>query len=121
MGSHAAGAPVCRLVIEKVGLDDRSVDAGQASPILQVDGAGMSTPGKVLYTFVSDYHEDDIGYALEELFPDKSAKLVSCVAPNPVKSADQHCIVALKRIARDVTWPDMDPEQVQVFRELTMK
>ena len=24
-------------------------------------------------------------------------------------------IVALKRIAQDVTWPDMDPEQVQVF------
>ena len=121
MGSHAAGAPVCRLVIEKVGLDDRSVDAGQTSPIPQVDGAGMSTPDKILYTFVSDYHEDDIGYALEELYPDNCARLVSCVAPNPVKSADQNCIVALKRISQDVTWPDMDLEQVPVFRELRLK
>ena len=116
MGSHAAGAPVCRLVIdvdkENVGLDGRPVDAGQTSPIPQVAWTGMSTHDEVLYTFISDYHEDDIGYALEELFPDNSAKLVSCVAPNPVKSADQHCIVALKRIAQDVTWPDMDPEQV---------
>jgi hypothetical protein len=40
MGSHAAGAPVCRLVIdvdkENVGLDGRPVDAGQTSPIPQV-------------------------------------------------------------------------------------
>ena len=37
LGSHEAGTPVCSLVIdldkEKVGLDGRSVDAGQTSPI----------------------------------------------------------------------------------------
>ena len=80
MGSHAAGAPVCGLVIdmdkENVGLDGRPVDAGQTSQIPQVAWPGMSTPDEVLYTFISDYHEDDIGYALEELFPDKSAKLL---------------------------------------------
>ena len=124
--SHAAGRPVDRLVIDldkdKVGLDGRSVEAGQASPIPQVDGIGKTIPEKVLYTFVSDYHKDDIGYALDELFPEESVELVSCVAPNPVKSADQQCIVAIKRIDdQDVTWPEMDNEQVLVFRELRLK
>ena len=45
------------------------------SPIPQVDGAG-NTSDPVRYKFVSDFHRDDIGYTLEELFPSACATLV---------------------------------------------
>ena len=94
------------------------------SPIPQVDGAQEEPdPDQLFYSFVSDYHQDDIKYCLdEELFPAKNASLVSCVAPRPRQSADQLCIVAIRRIAgQEFIWPDMKEDQAPVFRELKRK
>ena len=44
---------------------------------------------------------------------------MSGVAPRPKESADQHCIVAVKRTdGQDTSWPEMMKDQEQVFREL---
>ena len=70
---------------------------------------------------MSDYHQDDIGYTLEELFPSGGATLVSCVAHRPKESADRHCIVAVRRTdCQDTSWPEMMEDQKQVFRELVL-
>ena len=101
---------------------DESVGADLTSPIPQVDGAGKNWSDMVLYSFISDYHQDDILYTLEELFPIGSATLVSSVAPRPKETADQQCTVALKKTAgQDVVWPDMKEDQAQVFRQLALK
>ena len=48
----------------------------------------------------------------KELFPAKNAQLVSCIAPRPMQSADQECIVVIKKVtSEDVSWPEMDSEQ----------
>jgi hypothetical protein len=78
------------------------------SPTPQVDGAGRNISDPVQYIFVSDYHKDDIGYTLEELFPASCATLVSCVAHRPKESADQDGIVTVKRTdCQDTSWPEM--------------
>ena len=125
--SQVAGAPAIRVLIEvdqsKVDQKD-TVGVGLESPIPQVDGAQEDPdPDQLFYSFVSDYHQDDIEYCLdEELFPAKNASLVSCVAPRPRQSADQLCIVAIRRIAgQEFSWPDMKEDQVPVFRELKRK
>ena len=98
---------------------DRSMGEDLTSPIPQVDGAGRNISDPVNYTFVSDYHQEDICYILEELFPPGSAKLVSCVAPRPRESADQHCVVAVRKTTgQDASWPEMKEDQERVFREL---
>ena len=89
------------------------------SPIPQVDRAGKNISDPVQYRFVSDYHKDNIGYTLEELFPAGCATLVSCVAYRPKESADQHGIVAVKRTdCQDTSWPEMMKDQEEVFQEL---
>ena len=96
--SPAVGTPSRRLIIDLEG--DRSVGSGLASPIPQVDGVVKAIPpDQVHYTFISDYHKDDIEYTLNELFRTRNAQLVSCVAPRPIQSADQECIVAVKKVA----------------------
>ena len=101
---------------------DRSDGADQTNPIPQVDGEGKNADDIVLYTFISDYHQDDIGYTLEELFPPGTASIVKCVAPRPRESADQHCVVEIRKTAgQDGVWPDMKEDQRVVFRELTVK
>ena len=101
---------------------DRSVGADLTSPIPQLDGAVNKVPDTVLFDFVSDYHQDDINYALEELFPSGCAKLIKCVAPNPRKSADQLCTVAVRKTAgQDTFWPEMKENQALVFRDLALQ
>ena len=39
-----------------------------SSPIPQLDG---ESDDNVWYTFVSDYHREDIEYTLEEIFPEE--------------------------------------------------
>ena len=125
--SQVAGAPATRVLIEvdqnKVEQKDTIV-VGLVIPIPQVDGLHEDPdPDQLFYSFVSDYHQDDIEYCLdEELFPAKNATLVSCVAPRPRQSADQQCIIAMRRIAgQEFRWPDMKEDQVPVFGELKPK
>ena len=127
LGNQAVGSSPSRLVIDLNKQEgekgDRSVVAGQPSPIPQVDGEVKSIPpDQVIYTFVNDYHKDAIEYTLEELFPAKNAQLVSCIAPRPMQSADQECIVVIKKVtSEDVSWPEMDSEQSCVFQDIGFK
>ena len=108
---------VIQLDKEKDG-QDGSMGVDLTSPIPQVDGAG-NTSDPVRYKFVSDFHRDDIGYTLEELFPSGGATLVSCVALKPKESADRHCVVAIRRTdCQDSLWPEMIEDQMQVFENL---
>jgi hypothetical protein len=69
-GKEAAGVASSKvLLLELSGKDDKPTEAGTCllSPILQVDG-GESVVDKANYTLISDYHEDDILYTLEEIF-----------------------------------------------------
>jgi hypothetical protein len=57
------------------------------SPIPQVDG---TDDAEVMYTFVSDFHQEDIEYTLNEIIPeDVETKLVSAVRIGGIQSADQ--------------------------------
>ena len=59
------------------------------SPLPQVDGVHDE---EVLYTFVSDFHKDDIEYTMDELFPAKNTQLVSCIAHSPMQCRCRlHC------------------------------
>jgi hypothetical protein len=77
----------------------------------------------VIYTFVSAYAKEDIIDTLnEELFLQKNATLVSNVALRPVQSADQQCIVVIRKVTgHDVSWPVMNSEQSAVFKELRLR
>ena len=96
---------------------------GPPNPIPRIDGAVKDIPAdQVLFTFVSDYHKDDIEYTLDELFPAKNAHLVFCIAHRPMQSADAECIVAIKKVSsEDVTWPEMNNEQCGIFRDIGFK
>ena len=79
--------------------------------------------GAAEYTFVSEYHEDDVVETLEELFPVGSFELLLyVVAPNPAKSADRDCIVSLKKTpGQSIIWPEMNEDQAAVIREVSLK
>ena len=76
---------VNRLVLELIKVKDGPVGTSIPSPILQLDGS--VDVGKLKYTFVSNYHEDDILFTLDEIFPEKSVILESQVQCRP-RSAD---------------------------------
>ena len=122
--SHAAGtsdSSTDKKLIIKLDPTGRTGPWDLTSPIPQADGAGSNMSDPVIYTFVSDYHQEDIHYTLEELFPPGSVTLVSCVAPRPRVSADQNCIVTVRKTAgRDTSWPEMKEDQKAVFKELAI-
>jgi hypothetical protein len=86
------------------------------SPMVQLDGP--MEEGKVKYTFLSDYAEEDIKYTLEEIFPKKNALLSSIVQCRP-RSAECLCTVEVKiDSGQEFFWPEMDSIQVQVVQDL---
>jgi hypothetical protein len=78
---------------------------------------------KVIFSFKSDYGEEDITHSLkEEVFVNtqvKKATLVSRVGTSSL-SAEHLCFVELEpaESLRDFLWPAMDPENTAVFKEL---
>ena len=91
----------------------KSKETSQASPIPQLDG--LSEEKRVTFTFVSEYGEEDILYALSETFPEtvvSNSTLVSRVRPS-LRSAEHHCIVELlldsEQNQNSFTWPEMKP------------
>jgi hypothetical protein len=120
-----ASSPTNKLIIKldkEESMQDRSMGEDLTSPIPQVDGTGSNISDPVKYTFVSDYHQEDIRYCLEELFPPGSVTLlVSCVGPRTRESADQNCIVTVRKTAgQDTSWPEMKEDQKVVFKELAI-
>ena len=62
--------------------------------IPQVDG---SFDAEVKYTFVSDFHKEDIEYTIHELIPENiETKLVSVVRIRGFQSADKLCTLVMK-------------------------
>ena len=56
-----------------------TVEVGPHSPILQVDGQDGDKVNEVLFTFKSEYGEEDIRFSLGEIFPPFVARLDSRV------------------------------------------
>ena len=84
-------------------------------PIPQVDGGFDTKDSTVTYNFTSKYGEEDILYSLEELFPEKSAVLLSRVRVTPLR-AEHLCTVALKVTAgQRLAWPVMWGDLPEVF------
>ena len=98
--SQAAGdssSNTNRLVLQLGNVvEDRPVEAGLQSPILQVDGEGENSD-EVYFTFKSEYGEEDVIYSLGEMFPPDvvtSTTLVSRVRLGKLwETADhQYCV-----------------------------
>jgi hypothetical protein len=88
---------------------------GQAIP--QVDG---TVDEKVMYNFVSDFHREDIEYAIQEFMPeDIETKLVSVVRIGGLQSADQLCTLMIRMPPeKNFIWPMMSRSQSEVIKEL---
>ena len=92
------------------------------SPIPQIDGNRdiFEREQKVKYTFNSEYAEEDIKEALEEIFSDKnsvkSATLVSRVR-EATWSAVHNCVIELCIAAPDTfVWPELKGVDIDVFK-----
>ena len=84
--------------------------------MVQLDGA--MEEGKVNYTFLSDYSEEDIKYTLDEIFQKKNAFLNSMVQCRP-RSAECLCTVEVKiDSGQEFFWPAMNTIQAQVVQDL---
>ena len=118
VGKDTAGATSSiKLLLKLSRMEDKSLGTSLPSPILQVDG-GQAVDETSKYTFVSDYHEDDIEYTLEEIFPDSYVNLESLKQCQPM-SADYLFSVDVKLSSgQNSKWPEMNSEQSPVFKEL---
>ena len=130
VGGQAAGntsSSTKRLVLDLGNKEIRDVGTSSASPIPQVDGVGegrtQNEAEKVIFTFKSDFGEEDITYTIEEIFKDSvdiRSNLMSRVRLKPLKAMHM-CTVELKLAAgkkASFSWPDMKYDQREVFQEL---
>ena len=112
VGSKAAGdlsSSTTQLVLNLVQGENVPVETGLHSPIIQVDGQEHPDEN-ISFSFKSEYGEEDILYALEEMFPADvvtSTHLRSRVRLGAL-SADHQCIVSLRLPAgqTDFGWPE---------------
>ena len=105
-----------QLIIELDTKRDQVVGTSLPSPMVQLDGP--MEEGKVKYTFLSDYAEEDIKYTLDEIFLKKNAFLNSLVQCRP-RSAECLCTVEVKiDSGQEFFWPAMDTIQAQVVQDL---
>ena len=90
------------------------------SPIPQLDG---ESDDNVIYTFVSDYHREDIEYTLEEIFTKEiEVNLVSDEKCGGNWTADRLWTVIVKLPGHKIfAWPEMSRDQDVVFRNITMQ
>ena len=87
------------------------------SAIPQVDG---TFDEEVVFTFVSNFHSEDIEYTLKEVIPvDIETKLISVVRIGGLKSADQLCTLQIKMPPeKKFIWPVMNQSQSEVIKDL---
>ena len=85
------------------------------SAIPQFDG---TYDEEVVYTFISDFHKEDIEYTLKEVIPvDIETKIVSVVRIGGLQSADQLCTLAVKLPPeKNFSWPVMSKSQSEVIK-----
>jgi hypothetical protein len=89
----------------------------EGSTIPQVDG---TFDAELLYTFVSDFHKEDVEYTLKEIIPeDVEIKLVSVIRIGGLQRADQLCKLVVKMPPeKNVIWPRMTQSQSEVIKEI---
>ena len=87
------------------------------SAIPQVDG---TFDEEVVYTFVSDFHKEDIEYAINEVIPvDIATQKVSVVRIGGLQSDDQLCTLLIKMPPeKNFVWPVMSKSQSEVIKDL---
>ena len=80
-------------------------------------------PNSLTWTFVSEFHEEDIDYTLNEILAEHiEATLVSRVKVIGPWSADHLCTVILKLPDNQrFSWPEMSVDQAEVFKDIKMK
>ena len=92
--------------------------------IPQVDGLVDENPEVAIsFTFVSDYHEEDILYTVKEILPiEVKAHLTSRVRIGGLRSADHLCtlLVKLPPDRKTFNWPKMTPSQAEVLKNLDL-
>ena len=105
-----------QLIIELDTKRDQVLGTSLPSPMVQFDGP--MEEGKVKYTFLSDYAEEDIKYTLDEIFPKKNAFLNYMVQCRP-QSAECLCTVeVMTDSGQEFFWPAMDTIQALVVQDL---
>ena len=95
----------------------------KAANIIQLDGAvdtdcDMSEEC-LTYTFVSDFHQEDVDYTLKEIFPNIGTTILSNVKIGDRFSAD-HLFSVIFELQNDqkFSWPEMTPDQAVVFKDV---
>ena len=75
---------------------------------------------EVVYTFVSDFHKEDIEYTIKEVIPvNIETKIVSVVIIGGLQSADQLCTLLIKMPPeKNFVWPVMSQSQSEVIKDL---
>ena len=103
-----------QLIIKLPLEENRHVDIGA---VPQLDGHQESDQ-KVMFSFRSEYGEEDIDYSLSKVLPEKAVpNLVSRVRVGP-RSADHVCILEVKGVdGRTFVWPRMNTSDAEVLRE----
>ena len=100
----------------------RTHTAKKHANIPQVDGVvDESLEVANTFTFVSEYHEEDILYTVEEVIPKEvKAHLTSRVKIGGLRSADHLCtlLVKLPPDRKTFSWPKMTPSQALVLKNL---
>ena len=75
------------------------------------------------FTFVSEFHKEDIEYTLKEIFPSEiETLLTSRVRIGGLRSADHLCTLQIKLPPdrKKIVWPTMTPSQAEVFKNIVM-
>jgi hypothetical protein len=97
------------------------VETGPSSPAPQVDGEGEKVgDGDVVFTFDSEYGEEDVTYTLELVFQGVQVSLMSRTRVQPMK-ANHLCMVAIKVVPEEkegFSWPKMKAYDAEVFSNL---
>ena len=95
----------------------RPVETQVTSPIPQLDGAYAAQ--KMMFSFKSEFGEEDIEYSLSELLPENVAyTFLSRVRLGP-RSADHLCTLELQPVdGLDFSWPFMNSSDSEVLREV---
>ena len=95
------------------------------SSITQLDGIDDSdcemSEKNIKYTFVSDFHREDVEYTMKEIFPeDIGTKICSTVKVGDRFSAD-HLFSVIIQLPDDrrFSWPEMSTDQAVVFKDVS--
>ena len=89
----------------------------EGSTIPQVDG---TFDEEIVYTFISDFHREDIDYTIKEVIPEEiETTLASVVRIGGLHSADQLCTLRIKvPPEKTFIWPVMTNSQSEVIKKL---